>query len=106
MAALSVAITPPESYPCVNPGCPNGCHWPSGPRRGRPTRFCSRNCRQAFARTRERLVWELEALEGVLAASSPTVAQSRDLVRAVAHRRWALDRYPAFQPEADEEAQQ
>ncbi len=70
------------------------CAWPAEGRRGRPSMYCSRRCREVTERTRSRLAWEVQALKGALSQASLSWEQQRTLQRALGHRKWALERYP------------
>lgn len=93
--ALSSARAPSERYRCLNPECTNMCEWPSKDQRGRPSNYCSRACRELTKRTRQRLSWECDVLQEALAENELSWDHERALQRALGHRRWALERYPA-----------
>lgn len=100
--ALDSCVEPSRIYRCLNPVCDQECVLGSGQKAGRPPRFCSRRCRQMFNRVRERLLWEVEVISTTLESSGqPTYVQRQRMASALAHRRWALTRYPA--PPADQE---
>lgn len=96
---LTETVQPGTEYRCLNPVCDQMCAWPSGYAAGRPTRFCSRRCRQMFDGVRARLSWELETLEDWLGHDDLLAKDRVALQRAAGQRRWALERYPRS-PEA------
>ena len=55
LRGLDETVAPNAEYRCMNPTCEQMCAWPSGYAAGRPTRFCSRRCRQIFDRIKARL---------------------------------------------------
>ena len=61
----------------------------------RPTRFCSRRCRQIFDRIKARLEWEVDTIQSLAIDPSLTRKERDVLLRAVSQRRWALIRYPS-----------
>lgn len=71
------------------------CEWPTKDQRGRPSRYCSRTCREVTTRTRQRLEWEVQALEEALSRDELSWEQERAFQRGLGHRKWALERYPA-----------
>lgn len=86
---------PTTSYPCMNPQCDQLCTFPTRGSDGyRPQMFCSRACRLAFDRARQRLSDELQALEDIAETRPMTRRQRVDLQREIGLRRWALARYP------------
>lgn len=95
--ALAETVQPGTEYRCLNPVCDQMCSWPSGYAAGRPTRFCSRRCRQMFDRVRARLSWELETLDEWLLDDNVPAKDRAALERAASQRRWALERYPTTQ---------
>jgi len=94
VSGLEETVQPGTEYRCLNPVCDQMCAWPSGYAAGRPTRFCSRSCRQMFDRVRSRLSWELETLEEWLLHDDLPAKDRVALERAAGQRRWALERYP------------
>lgn len=92
--ALDETVPPGAQHRCLNPVCDQLCAWPSSYAAGRPTRFCSRSCRQMFDRVRTRLAWELETLEEWLLHDGLLAKDRTALQRAAGQRRWALERYP------------
>lgn len=96
VAVLDDCVEPSLGYRCMNPECDKQCHLGTGQDAGRPARFCSRRCRQIFSRVRARLTWEVEVLATVLnQPERPSYEQRLTLATALAHRRWALERYPS-----------
>lgn len=93
-AALQKTVRPENEYRCLNPLCDEKCPWPTGYAAGRPTRFCSRRCRQIFGRVRARLVWELERIECALRDDGLLSKEREALMSAAGQTRWALQRYP------------
>ena len=91
---LDETVQPGTEYRCLNPVCDQMCAWPSGYAAGRPTRFCSRSCRQMFDRVRARLAWEVDTLEEWLQHADLLAKDRAALERAAGQRRWALERYP------------
>ena len=86
--------TPPEALPCLNPKCGDVCLYPPRGTRGhRPSRFCSRSCRDTFDRDRKRLVVELQVLDDLAKTMHWSKRQRVDLQRQISLRRWALTRY-------------
>lgn len=86
---------PPTSCRCMNPECDQPCHFPTRGSTGfRPQMFCSRSCRLAFDRSRQRLEDELSILDDVARTHPLTRRQRVDLQREIGLRRWALARYP------------
>jgi len=92
---LEETVAPGAEYRCMNPTCEELCAWPSGYAAGRPTRFCSRRCRQIFDRVKARLEWEVDKLQSFTFDPSLTGKERDVLLRAVSQRRWALIRYPS-----------
>lgn len=96
VAALDDCVEPSRHYRCMNPECDQLCSWGTGRDAGRPARFCSRRCRQIYGRVRARLRWEVDVLSTILDDVDRTTYEERiRLATALAHRRWALERYPA-----------
>lgn len=95
LRGLEETVAPSADYRCMNPTCEELCAWPSGYAAGRPTRFCSRRCRQIFDRVKARLEWEVDKLQSFTIDPSLTGKERYVLLRAVSQRRWALIRYPS-----------
>lgn len=96
LGALESCLEPARTYRCLNPVCDRPCVLGSGQEAGRPSRFCSRNCRQAFDRVQARLTWEVAVISSTLEGAEPIGYQQRQVLSsALAHRRWALMRYPS-----------
>lgn len=92
IAMLEQALSPPDSYRCLNPTCEESCVWPKRGE-GRPKRFCSKRCRQMHDRVRDRLHSEVLELQAVLDQPTATKRQREELRSAVGKRQWALARY-------------
>lgn len=95
LQALRSSRQPNSEYRCLNPECTTMCAWPAEGRRGRPSMYCSRKCREVTERTRNRLAWEVGTLEGALSQPDLSWEQQRSLQQALGHRKWAMERYPA-----------
>ena len=95
LRGLDETVAPNAEYRCMNPTCEQTCAWPSGYAAGRPTRFCSRRCRQIFDRIKARLEWEVDTIQSLAIDPSLTRKERDVLLRAVSQRRWALIRYPS-----------
>lgn len=94
LQALRSAQEPLPEYRCLNPECTTMCAWPAEGRRGRPNKYCSRKCREVTQRTRNRLVWEIRALNQALSRKELSWEQKRAFQQALGRREWALERYP------------
>lgn len=95
LLGLDETVAPSAEYRCMNPSCDQVCTWPSGYAAGRPTRFCTRRCRQIFDRIKARLEWEVDTIQSFAFDPSLTAKERDVLLRAVSQRRWALIRYPS-----------
>ena len=95
LRGLDETVAPDAGYRCMNPTCEQVCAWPTGYAAGRPTRFCSRRCRQIFDRIKARLESEVDAIQSFAVDASLTTKERNALQRAVSQRRWALTRYPS-----------
>lgn len=93
--ALERGWQPCPVYRCLNPLCDGTgtVAWPE--RAERPSRFCSRRCRQIFDRIRTRLVDEIDKLQDILDREDVTGSDRATITRHLGQRRWALERYPA-----------
>lgn len=89
-AMMRRAVRAPAVQPCLNPGCGQTCDWPV---RGRPSYFCSRDCRRWYLYERAAIVLDVEALEQALAKQGGTRRQRSQIESELAQRRWALLRY-------------
>ena len=97
-AADAVLATVPEPSTvtmCCRPMCTNEIDWQA--QRGRPPRFCSKECRWQFAREREKLVDDLAAYTELLDGCPTSWEQQVRLGTRVARIRMQLERYPSFE---------
>lgn len=85
-------VPPPSMVTtCCHPTCPKIIEWNG---RGRPPRFCSTNCRAAFARERRGLQSELAAYERLMTCEH-TSAEGHRLTLRMTALKMRLHRYPS-----------
>lgn len=87
---------PAGTAECCNPECHRTCEW-SGVEQGRPPRFCSTQCRNAFSKKRARLADELLAYEELQQVGNPGWTDNNEIERRIKTLRMQLERYRPFE---------